>query len=88
MPIQQAEESVDSDERHQLLTQENVRVGFMFGCKALVQLICNFFVGPLTNRSVHGRLANVWQTLHPNQHTEVDKRGVTPKWTPWLNFEY
>ncbi|XP_077161412.1 chromaffin granule amine transporter [Paroedura picta] len=32
------------------LTQENVRVGLLFASKALVQLMVNPFVGPLTNR--------------------------------------
>ncbi|XP_060107117.1 chromaffin granule amine transporter [Heteronotia binoei] len=32
------------------LTQENMRVGLLFASKALMQLIANPFVGPLTNR--------------------------------------
>ncbi|XP_054854252.1 chromaffin granule amine transporter [Eublepharis macularius] len=32
------------------LTQENVRVGLLFASKALMQLIANPFIGPLTNR--------------------------------------
>lgn len=32
------------------LTKENMRVGLMFASKALMQLIANPFVGPLTNR--------------------------------------
>lgn len=32
------------------LTKENVRVGLLFASKALVQLVANPFVGPLTNR--------------------------------------
>ena len=36
--------------RHKELTQENVEVGVMFASKAVVQLIANPFVGPLTNR--------------------------------------
>uniref|UniRef100_A0A674MLA1 Solute carrier family 18 member A1 n=1 Tax=Takifugu rubripes TaxID=31033 RepID=A0A674MLA1_TAKRU len=32
------------------LEEENVRVGFLFASKALVQLLVNPFVGPLTNR--------------------------------------
>uniref|UniRef100_A0A0N5A0D0 MFS domain-containing protein n=1 Tax=Parastrongyloides trichosuri TaxID=131310 RepID=A0A0N5A0D0_PARTI len=36
--------------RHETLSQENVQVGLMFGSKALVQLIANPWVGPLTNK--------------------------------------
>lgn len=32
------------------LEEENVRVGLLFASKALVQLLVNPFVGPLTNR--------------------------------------
>ncbi|KAJ8263570.1 hypothetical protein COCON_G00160270 [Conger conger] len=34
----------------EFLEQENVRVGLMFASKAMVQLLVNPFVGPLTNR--------------------------------------
>lgn len=37
------------------LEEENVRVGLLFASKAIVQLLINPFVGPLTNRSLHGR---------------------------------
>ncbi|XP_055023238.1 LOW QUALITY PROTEIN: chromaffin granule amine transporter [Misgurnus anguillicaudatus] len=37
-------------EDSQFLEDENVRVGLMFASKAVVQLIVNPFVGPLTNR--------------------------------------
>uniref|UniRef100_A0A183C103 MFS domain-containing protein n=1 Tax=Globodera pallida TaxID=36090 RepID=A0A183C103_GLOPA len=36
--------------RHRTLTEENVHVGLMFGSKALVQLLANPLVGPLTNK--------------------------------------
>lgn len=36
--------------RHEYMTRENVYIGLMFGSKALVQLITNPFVGPMTNR--------------------------------------
>jgi hypothetical protein len=36
--------------RHDTLADENVHVGFMFGSKALVQLLANPMVGPLTNK--------------------------------------
>uniref|UniRef100_A0A158R3T5 MFS domain-containing protein n=1 Tax=Syphacia muris TaxID=451379 RepID=A0A158R3T5_9BILA len=39
-----------AEERHKTIVQENVQVGLMFGSKALVQLITNPWVGPLTNR--------------------------------------
>lgn len=36
------------------LEEENVRVGLLFASKALVQLLINPFVGPLTNRYLSG----------------------------------
>uniref|UniRef100_A0AC34GQ82 Major facilitator superfamily (MFS) profile domain-containing protein n=1 Tax=Panagrolaimus sp. ES5 TaxID=591445 RepID=A0AC34GQ82_9BILA len=36
--------------RHETLSEENVHVGLMFGSKALVQLITNPFIGPVTNK--------------------------------------
>ena len=36
--------------RHRELVSENVEVGIMFASKAVVQLIANPFVGPLTNK--------------------------------------
>jgi DHA1 family solute carrier family 18 vesicular amine transporter 1/2 len=36
--------------KHNELLEENVETGFMFASKAVVQLIANPFVGPLTNR--------------------------------------
>lgn len=36
--------------RHAELANENVRVGLMFASKAIIQLITNPFIGPLTNR--------------------------------------
>ena len=38
------------ERKHRELVQENVEVGVMFASKAVVQLIANPFVGPLTNR--------------------------------------
>uniref|UniRef100_A0A7E4VGT4 MFS domain-containing protein n=1 Tax=Panagrellus redivivus TaxID=6233 RepID=A0A7E4VGT4_PANRE len=43
--IQQAKQH-----RHDTLSEENVHVGLMFGSKALVQLITNPFIGPVTNK--------------------------------------
>ena len=37
-------------DRHKTLTEENVHVGLMFGSKALVQLLTNPWIGPLTNK--------------------------------------
>lgn len=37
-------------EESKSISEENVWVGIMFGSKALVQLIANPFVGPLTNK--------------------------------------
>lgn len=36
--------------RHETLSAENVHVGLMFGSKALIQLITNPLIGPLTNK--------------------------------------
>ncbi|KAF7634799.1 MFS domain-containing protein [Meloidogyne graminicola] len=36
--------------RHEALADENVHVGLMFGSKALIQLITNPLIGPLTNK--------------------------------------
>ncbi|VDP12259.1 unnamed protein product [Onchocerca flexuosa] len=36
--------------RHNTLSEENVYVGLMFGSKALVQLLTNPWIGPLTNK--------------------------------------
>ncbi|CAO4385520.1 unnamed protein product [Caenorhabditis nigoni] len=41
---------INEEERHKLLASENVHVGLMFGSKALVQLLVNPWIGPLTNR--------------------------------------
>ena len=38
------------ERKHRELIKENVEVGVMFASKAVVQLIANPFVGPLTNR--------------------------------------
>ena len=42
--------AVNEKYRHDALTEENVHVGFMFGSKALVQLLTNPLIGPLTNK--------------------------------------
>lgn len=48
-----------SAERHgckedsEFLEEENVRVGLLFASKAMVQLMVNPFVGPLTNRYIY-----------------------------------
>ena len=39
--------------RHKELSKENVEVGLMFASKAVVQIVANPFVGPLTNKSVN-----------------------------------
>merc|ERR1712079_147021 len=46
--VNQTEEQ--QNRRHDELVQENIEVGVMFASKAVVQLITNPFVGPLTNR--------------------------------------
>ncbi|CAJ0569271.1 unnamed protein product, partial [Mesorhabditis spiculigera] len=40
----------DNEHRHQVLAEENVHVGLMFGSKALIQLLVNPLVGPMTNK--------------------------------------
>lgn len=39
-----------ASQRHVDLVNENVKVGLMFASKAIMQLIANPFIGPLTNR--------------------------------------
>merc|ERR1719273_2632200 len=48
-PPSSAEEA-EKRRKHKELVHENVEVGVMFASKAVVQLITNPFVGPLTNR--------------------------------------
>lgn len=43
-------ESLLREERHNDIIDENVAVGLMFASKAILQLIANPFVGPITNR--------------------------------------
>ena len=43
-------ERAEKIRKHKELTHENVEVGVMFASKAVVQLMTNPFVGPLTNR--------------------------------------
>uniref|UniRef100_F1L347 Synaptic vesicular amine transporter n=1 Tax=Ascaris suum TaxID=6253 RepID=F1L347_ASCSU len=40
----------ETRQRHETLAEENVHVGLMFGSKALVQLVTNPWIGPLTNK--------------------------------------
>ncbi|XP_040575533.1 synaptic vesicular amine transporter [Lepeophtheirus salmonis] len=42
--------ALEKEIKHKDLVEENVEVGVMFASKAVVQLIANPFVGPLTNR--------------------------------------
>lgn len=51
--------TISEEERHKLLASENVHVGLMFGSKALVQLLVNPWIGPLTNRwAFNGSIGN------------------------------
>lgn len=45
-------DSGDCKDDRKFLEDENVRVGLLFASKAIVQLLVNPFVGPLTNRCV------------------------------------
>lgn len=49
-PAQKAAMAAEKERKHKELVHENVEVGVMFASKAVVQLITNPFVGPLTNR--------------------------------------
>ena len=49
-PQQRAAIEAEKIRKHKELTHENVEVGVMFASKAVVQLITNPFVGPLTNK--------------------------------------
>ena len=42
-----------AQERHNDIVDENIAVGLMFASKAMVQLITNPFIGPITNRFEH-----------------------------------
>ena len=48
-------EELQEQKKHNELIQENIEVGVMFASKAVVQLIANPFVGPLTNRLEGGK---------------------------------
>ncbi|VDM63077.1 unnamed protein product [Angiostrongylus costaricensis] len=48
--VPQVASSDSQKERHDILATENVLVGLMFGSKALVQLVANPWIGPLTNK--------------------------------------
>ncbi|KAF3695291.1 Chromaffin granule amine transporter [Channa argus] len=50
LPINDTTEGSSCLQDSVFLEQENVRVGLLFASKALVQLLVNPFVGPLTNR--------------------------------------
>lgn len=49
-PAEQPAPMLNAEDKHALVAKENVMVGLMFGSKALIQLIANPMVGPLTNR--------------------------------------
>ena len=42
--------TISKEERHRDIVNENMVVGLMFASKAILQLITNPFVGPITNR--------------------------------------
>ena len=46
----QADEERQRELRHRRFANENVKVGIMFASKAIMQIIVNPFVGPLTNK--------------------------------------
>nr|XP_056716637.1 chromaffin granule amine transporter [Euleptes europaea] len=50
LPVTALMPSDNCTEGADFMTKENVRVGLLFASKALMQLIANPFVGPLTNR--------------------------------------
>lgn len=49
-PAQKVAMAAEKERKHKELVHENIEVGVMFASKAVVQLITNPFVGPLTNR--------------------------------------
>jgi len=42
--------TISEEDRHRDIVNENIVVGLMFASKAILQLITNPFVGPITNR--------------------------------------
>ena len=48
--------TTDANQRHKDIVNENIKVGILFASKAIMQLISNPFIGPLTNRFVLKRL--------------------------------
>ena len=50
--VDSSAEEAEKRRKHKELVHENVEVGVMFASKAVVQLITNPFVGPLTNRFI------------------------------------
>ena len=72
-------------QKHNELIQENIEVGVMFASKAVVQLIANPFVGPLTNRfaTVYGYKSVQWtEGLH--NATDV----FSPSFQNWLQHSH
>lgn len=52
-PTLSPQQQLAKNRKHKELLHENVEVGVMFASKAVVQLITNPFVGPLTNRCLY-----------------------------------
>jgi len=46
----QRNRTISKEDRHSDILDENMVVGMMFASKAILQLITNPFVGPITNR--------------------------------------
>lgn len=57
--------NISQEQRHHDIVNENIRVGLMFASKAIMQLIINPFVGPITNRYIRCRCTMASLALGP-----------------------
>jgi len=63
-------ETISQEDRHRDIMNENMVVGLMFASKAIMQLITNPFVGPITNR-FDQQLMVYYRAMHHSA-----KRGI------------
>jgi len=61
-------------EMHKDILDENIAVGWMFASKAIVQLIANPVVGPITNRYVCMYLVFIQRCNANQRHTALNKQ--------------
>jgi hypothetical protein len=50
--LEEIKRNITREIRHRNILDENISVGLMFASKAIMQLIANPFVGPVTNRLI------------------------------------